>query len=113
MKTLMMQYSTVASRDTAPFNWQAAGMGYIFRSSEGRFIVIDGGREPDTEALVERMEQLSEGKKPQIAYWVITHPHYDHYGALMGLAASEDLRARVQLDIMLFCLPDENIYYEN
>lgn len=40
MQNLLIQYSTIASRNNDPFRWQAAGMGYAVRSGKGRFLYM-------------------------------------------------------------------------
>ena len=59
-----------------------AGMGYLIRLCDGRFIMIDGFvgeyEEPDHLWDVIASQHVGEGK-PVIAAWFITHPHGDHY----------------------------------
>ena len=73
---------------------QAVGMGYIITLEDGRFIVFDGGglnpdhREPGVlwNLLSIRHQQIF-GAEPtperpiHVAAWIITHSHWDHYGA--------------------------------
>ena len=62
------------------------GMSYVLQLSDGKFIVIDGGYETDSDAnAIYRI--LSENKpadheKPIIAGWFITHMHIDHCGTV-------------------------------
>jgi hypothetical protein len=81
MKNLLIQYSTVASRNMDPFKWQAAGMGYAIRSADDRFIVVDGGHPADAEPLIETLKAHTEREIPEVDLWIITHPHGDHFGA--------------------------------
>lgn len=57
------------------------GMSYVIRLSDGRFIVIDGGRElePDRDRLFKTLKKGANGEKPVIAAWIMTHPHADHF----------------------------------
>ena len=57
------------------------GMSYVIRLTDGRFIVIDGGREfePDADRLYNKLKEDSEDEMPVIALWIMTHPHNDHY----------------------------------
>lgn len=57
------------------------GMSYAIRLSDGRFIVIDGGREfePDSDRLFQCLKEGTGGEKPVIAAWIMTHPHPDHF----------------------------------
>ena len=57
------------------------GMSYVIRLSDGRFIVIDGGREldADRDSLFKTLKKGANGEKPVIAAWIMTHPHSDHF----------------------------------
>ena len=110
MKPLLIQYSTIASRNTDPFKWQAAGMGYAIRTGAGRFIVVDGGHPNDAEPLVELLERYAAGK-PQVDLWIITHPHGDHYGALSALSKNEALRERIRLNRLCMRMPAADVVY--
>lgn len=59
-----------------------AGMGYLIRLCDGRFLMIDGFvgeyEEPDHLMDVISSQHVGEGK-PEIAAWFITHPHGDHF----------------------------------
>ena len=67
-----------------------AGMCYIFRLSNGEFVIFDGGHDDDRYPLGEngqRMYQLLKKYAPDpehicITAWLITHPHADHVGPL-------------------------------
>lgn len=86
------------------FQWQPSGMGYIIRSSNGRFVVIDGGYTYDAEEFVSVLEQYSEGK-PDIALWLLSHPHRDHVGVMYECASNPSLRDRINVSDMAFRLP--------
>ncbi len=69
-----------------------AGMGYVMRLADGRFIVIDGGVNEYDEykklyeiILTQHQESGREGK-PVIAAWLLTHAHGDHYGNFQKFA---------------------------
>ena len=109
MQNLLIQYSTIASRNTDPFRWQAAG--YAVRSQKGRFVVYDGGFTADAEPLISLLEAHSDGV-PEVDLWIITHPHCDHYGAALEVSSREDLRARVKVNRVLFCLPPDSFAVE-
>ena len=57
------------------------GLSYVLRLCDGRFIIFDGGWEfePDADKLMNTMSAQSNGEKPVIAAWIMTHPHLDHY----------------------------------
>ncbi len=59
-----------------------AGMGYLIRLCDGRFIMIDGfvGEYEEPDYLMETiLSQHTGDGKPVIAAWFITHPHGDHF----------------------------------
>ncbi len=65
-----------------------AGMGYIIRLSDGRFIVIDGGADDGLDYI--KMynilkSQCVNGEVPVIAAWILTHGHDDHYGNFLKM----------------------------
>ncbi|MBQ8213730.1 MAG: MBL fold metallo-hydrolase [Clostridia bacterium] len=57
------------------------GMSYAIRLSDRRFIVIDGGwaMKDACDNLYECLTEDTNGEKPVIAAWILTHPHPDHY----------------------------------
>ena len=61
------------------------GMSYAIRLSDGRFIVIDGGRDfkPDADELFRCLKEGSPDEKPIIAAWIFTHAHSDHFHCIM------------------------------
>lgn len=44
--------------------------------------------------------------------WIITHPHIDHYGAALEISSRAELRARVRVNRVLFCLPSDTFAAE-
>ena len=59
---------------------------YVIQLSNGHLIVIDGGINTEAPYLFEYMQSLvPEGEKPIIEAWVLSHGHYDHVGAMMGI----------------------------
>ncbi len=61
-----------------------AGMGYILRLADGRFIVIDGGTDSYDdhkklyEIILTQHQATGKSGKPVIAAWFLTHAHSDH-----------------------------------
>ena len=102
----LWQYSTIASGNEEPFAWQAAGMGYVIHTSANRFIVIDGGHEADAERLIELMKRESGKEKPEVALWILTHPHDDHVNALLYIADRQELKARLNIQQIAVSLPE-------
>ncbi|MGI6167156.1 MAG: ComEC/Rec2 family competence protein [Eubacteriales bacterium] len=65
------------------------GMSYIIRTPAGSFIVIDGGwgDQGEAEKILNLLkEQNTGGGKPEVAAWILTHPHSDHIGAISEFA---------------------------
>ena len=56
------------------------GMLYVTQTSDGRFIIIDGGMKTEAHktVLLDYLAKKSEGKKPVIACWMFTHLDGDH-----------------------------------
>ena len=81
------------------------GMSYVIRLSDGRFIVIDGGRhfEPDQDRIFRRLKSSSPYETPVIAAWIFTHPHPDHFYCFIGFA--ERYGDRVEIEKFLFNFP--------
>ena len=100
----LTQYCTKASLYDGAFGgavgWPAAGMGYVIHTEDSA-IVIDGGHAEDAEPLLKLI-----GDTP-VRLWIITHPHYDHYGALHAIASNESLRERVKVDTLCYYFPAE------
>lgn len=97
----LTQFSTASSQSVD--SKSCSGMGYILRLRDGRLIMIDGGfhSEPfddDYPELVRVIRQLSDGKKPRVAAWIITHSHLDHYGSLTKFTDEDaDIDAYISL----------------
>lgn len=86
------------------------GMSYVIRLSDGRFIVIDGGREfePDAKCLYECLKEGSPYEKPVIAAWIMSHAHSDHFHcffAFMDCYAKE-----VVIEKFLFNFPQDESF---
>ena len=107
----LIQYRTNASLYDGAFDsisgWPAAGMGYVIVSENGRLIVIDGGYGDDAGNILELLEQNSENDVVQVDLWIVTHPHYDHYGALRELAENPKLKERINVGKIVYRFPLE------
>lgn len=64
-------------------------MGFVFRTSEGKAVVIDGGRPEDMPYLMELV-----GSRP-IAAWILTHPHMDHISGFNRMVRDPDFVRRI------------------
>ncbi len=107
----LIQYRTKASLYDGAFDsvsgWPAAGMGYIIVSENGKFIVIDGGYGDDAEEILTILRENSTEKIPRVDLWIVTHPHYDHYGALRELAVNPKLAERITVEKIIYWFPLE------
>jgi len=85
---------------------QDCGMSYMIRLDDGRLIVIDGGCkfEPDADNLMNVMDEMSEGKRPRIAAWIMTHPHSDHYRCFLPF--HEKYADRIDIEKFIYNFPD-------
>lgn len=62
--------------------------GYVIRTRNNKLIIVDGGRERDSEFVLKYINKYGNGK---VDYWYITHPHSDHVGALIKLLNEENI----------------------
>lgn len=65
------------------------GMLILFRLSDGKFVVVDGGLGTDAGKLLYQtlQEQASDPERIVIAAWIFTHSHQDHIRAFQQIAA--------------------------
>ena len=107
----LIQYMTRASLYEGAFDstvgWSAAGMGYVLVAENGKLIVIDGGYGDDAEDIVELLKANSVSSIPQIEMWIITHPHFDHYGALKEISKNEKLRSQISISKIIHYFPED------
>ena len=57
-------------------------MGYLIQTANNKLIVVDGGRDIDSEQLISNIKSIGNGK---VDYWFLTHAHNDHIGAFMKI----------------------------
>lgn len=84
-------------------------MSFVYLTSAGRAVVIDGGRAEDMPWLFEEV-----GDRP-IAAWILTHPHLDHIGGFIDVVASHRRDAQIEkvyynfpsVEFAMRCDPDE------
>ena len=107
----LIQYMTRASLYEGAFDstvgWSAAGMGYLAVTENGKLIMIDGGFGDDAEDIVELLKANSNSDIPQIDLWIITHPHFDHYGALKEISKNENLRSQISVAEIAYYFPED------
>ena len=104
---LLIQYQTLRSATNELFNVLGVGMGYVIRTRENHLVVIDGGNPEDGEKFLQLLCDLSDGM-PQVTHWFITHPHSDHYGALMTICCDPVLLARLKIGEIVFSVPERD-----
>lgn len=89
------------------------GMSYVIRLSDGRLVVIDGGRDlpPDVDQLFETLKESAQGERPVIAAWIFSHPHVDHFCAFIGFM--ERYAEQIDIEKFLFYFPeaDDFVHY--
>lgn len=84
------------------------GMSYAIRLSDGRFIVIDGGREffPDAERLYKCLKDGTQEGDPIIACWIMTHPHSDHFHCFLPFM--DNYASLVKIESFLLNFPEKD-----
>ena len=109
-KECLVQLCTSQSEFDGEWKWQAAGMAYLIRTKENRFIVVDGGEnQEDAMRLTKKMKELSGSDHPTVALWIVTHPHLDHFGALVHLSDPQENPDRPEIEQLCYQFPDEPV----
>ena len=76
-------------------------MGYVFKAKTGEVLVVDGGHTGNHREL----ERILERCGSHVDLWLLTHPHCDHYNAIIDLLSSN---TKVTYDALgAGVLPDE------
>ncbi len=87
------------------------GQCHIFRLNDGRFIVFDGGGEPESSDLIyDKLVELNvlDGK-PVIAAWIFTHHHGDHTGTYLSRFSSM-YKNKVDIESFIYSFPADGYY---
>ena len=89
------------------------GMSYAIRLSDGRFIIIDGGREfeIDADKLYKRIKSDSPFDIPVIAAWIMTHPHSDHFFCFIPFMDKYGDKVKIEKFIFNFPEADDLAHY--
>lgn len=84
------------------------GMSYAVRLSDGRYIIIDGGREfeSDADRLYKLINTECAFDKPVIAAWIMTHPHEDHFHCF--LTFWEKYKSNVVIEKFFYNFPSHD-----
>jgi len=83
--------------------------GYIFRLDDGRFIVQDGGL-IGSDRVYAALKKLEPQKDIVIAAWFISHPHPDHYPALMEFAKNHGHDKDIKVERIIHNYAHEDMY---
>ena len=70
---------------SSPADTFGNGLSVIYRLSDGSLFIFDGGSGNVKYMLYKCLKDLSGGGKIKVAAWVMTHSHWDHYGAMYEL----------------------------
>ena len=73
------------SGSSTPADTYGNGMSVVYRLSDGSLFVFDGGSGNVKYMLYKCLKDLAGGGKIKVAAWVMTHSHWDHYGAMFDL----------------------------
>ena len=95
---------------TEQLDWNI--MSFVFKTKNGRLIVIDGGHAEETDNLLDALRQLTpDGSVPVVSAWFLTHLHADHYGAFSNIVEHyEDYRDKVKVENFYCNLLEEEFY---
>ena len=83
-------------------------MSYVIRTNSGKLIVVDGGNTGDACSLLDFLYTLSNGEKPTVDCWFITHSHIDHadaFGEIMRNNAD-----KIDVKKIVWHLIDDDFY---
>ncbi len=90
-----------------------AGMSYVIRLSDGRFIVIDGGLKYDHSynKLISTLKaQALDPNNITVAAWIISHAHDDHTGVFEKFAADKTAQITVNVESFIYNFPSDAQY---
>lgn len=89
-------------------DWQMTCI--IIKTASGKLIVVDGGRYAEADRVVKILEYLSEGKKPVVSAWLMSHMHDDHFGVYADICNDPELIRRVTVEHFYCHLLSEEFY---
>lgn len=89
------------------------GLSDLIRLPDGRLMIIDGGDvfAQDIDHLFERIQEDSPYEKPEIAAWILTHPHCDHYFCVFPFMEKYGEQVNIQKFIFNFPQADDIAHY--
>ena len=71
---------------------QIPQMGYILKTDDNKIVIVDGGVKQMSKLLHDYIIQLG----GTVHYWILTHPHHDHVGALDKLLKTKSTIKRIK-----------------
>lgn len=86
----------------------ANGEGYIFRLSDGRFIIFDGGYKGG-DRVYKTLRELESGEIV-IAAWFISHPHGDHYPAMIDFVKNHSTDSSIVIERVMHNYAHHEMY---
>ena len=79
----------------------------VFMTSEGRVIIVDGGRKyADADYLFAYLQKITGKEKPHVDAWFFTHAHTDHVGCFHTIANS--YADRITVDTIYHHFPTDS-----
>ena len=98
---------------STPADTYGNGMFLVYKLSDGRLFVFDGGNASVKNFMVEALQEIAGTKKVKVAAWVMTHDHGDHYGALIEYYYANASTIGQVLDVEEFWMNPMNSEGEN
>ena len=87
------------------------GQGFIFKTREGKLVVLDGGLGNNTESVLRWLEELWDGEgKPVVSAWLLTHMHGDHFQVYTTICSKPEYRERIRVENFYADLLDDEFY---
>ncbi len=94
------------------------GMGYVYKLSDGRFFIIDGGitraEECSNKAMCSAewlyntlLDLADDPENIVIAGWLLTHIHNDHVGAFIDMAVEKKCTSRITVQTVIYSQPND------
>lgn len=77
---------TILGGSTMPNYFNGIACGYIIKTYNGKLIIVDGGNDTDIDFVYDYINKIGNGT---VDYWIVTHLHSDHIGALCELLESD------------------------
>lgn len=82
------------------------GNSFLIQLKNGHFIMNDGGHAEDLPHLIDFMEsRVSEGEKPIVDAWFVSHVHVDHVGCFNTFMEDMDYINRIRVEAIYFSEP--------